>query len=150
MITFLTPLHTCQTRGNNILNLVIASVPDDVKHISVSDPSQSGIITDHSVISFNYKKVVKATLVCNRIVYDYRRGDFHGLRSALQATNLSGLVESDTDININWLQWKDAFMAGVSDFIPTKKIKGKNSPPWINAEIIHRIKKKEADRKSVV
>ena len=38
-------------------------------------------------------------------------------------------------------------MAGVSDFIPTKKIKGKNSPPWINGEIIYAIKKKEAARR---
>ena len=38
-------------------------------------------------------------------------------------------------------------MAGVSDFIPKKKIKGKNSPPWINGEIIDAIKKKEAARR---
>ena len=33
--------------------------------------------------------------------------------------------------------WIHAFMSAVSDFIPTKKIKGKNSLPWITREIIH-------------
>ena len=108
------------------------------------DPTKSGLITDYSVISFNYKNAAKASPGCKRTVFDYRRGDFDGLRSALQSTDLSCIVESNSDININWLQWKDAFMAGVSDFIPTKKIKGKKSPPWINGEIIYAIKKKEA------
>ena len=35
-------------------------------------------------------------------------------------------------------------MSAVSDFIPTKKIKGKNTPPWITSEIIHALRKKEA------
>ena len=34
-------------------------------------------------------------------------------------------------------------MSAVSDFIPTKKIKGKNTPPWITSEIIHALRKKE-------
>ena len=37
-------------------------------------------------------------------------------------------------------------MSAVSDFIPTKKIKGKNTPPWITSEIIHALRKKEAAR----
>ena len=34
----------------------------------------------------------------------------------------------------------------VSDFIPTKKVKEKNSPLWITGEIIHILRKKEAAR----
>ena len=37
-------------------------------------------------------------------------------------------------------------MSAVSDFIPTTKIKGKNTPPWITSEIIHALWKKEAAR----
>ena len=37
-------------------------------------------------------------------------------------------------------------MSAVSDFIPTKKTKGKNTPPWITSEIIHALRKKEASR----
>ena len=69
-----------------------------------------------------------------------------GLRGALEALNLCNLIQDTDDINLDWTYWKDAFMSAVSDFIPTKKIKGKNTPPWITSEIIHALWKKEAAR----
>ena len=47
---------------------------------------------------------------------------------------------------MDWTYWKDTFMSAVSHFIPTKKIKRKNTPPWIISEIIHALRKKEAAR----
>ena len=82
-------------------------------------------------------------------MFDYRRGDFDGLRSALQSLDLSILIQDDGDINNDWLQWKDAFLSAVADYIPTKKIKGKNSPPWITGDIIHSLRKKEAIRQKL-
>ena len=70
-------------------------------------------------------------------VFDYRKEDFDGLRGALEASD---------GINSDWTFWKDAFMSAVSDFIPTKKIQGKNTSPWITSEIIHPLRKKEAAR----
>ena len=58
----------------------------------------------------------------------------------------SNLIQDSDDINSDWTFWKDAFVSAVSDFIPTKKIKGKNTPPWITSEIIHALWKKEAAR----
>jgi CRISPR/Cas system-associated exonuclease Cas4 (RecB family) len=37
----------------------------------------------------------------------------------------------------------------VRKYIPTNKIKGRNSPPWINGSIIHEIRKKEAVRRKL-
>ena len=79
-------------------------------------------------------------------MYDHRNGDFDGLREALEALILCNLIQDNDDINLDWTYWKDAFMSAVSDFIPTKKIKGKNTPPWITSEIIHALRKKEAAR----
>ena len=61
-------------------------------------------------------------------VFDYRNEDFDGLRGALEAQILCSLIQDRDDINSDWTFWKDAFMSAVSDFIPTKKIKGKKSP----------------------
>ena len=79
-------------------------------------------------------------------MYDDRNGDFVGLREALEALILCNLIQDSDDINLDWTYWKDAFMSAVSDFIPTKKIKGKNTPPWITSEIIHALRKKESAR----
>ena len=97
-------------------------------------------------MSFEFHAFTKATHRVKRTVYDYRNGHFDGLRGALDAVNLGHLIQDSDDINSDWTFWKDAFMSAVSDFIQTKKIKGKNTPPWITSEIIHALRKKEAAR----
>ena len=78
-------------------------------------------------------------------MYNYSRGDFNGLRSAIGAIDLCSTINTD-DVNISWHQWKDAFLAAVQDYIPTKNIKGRNNPPWINGDIVHALRKKESAR----
>ena len=102
------------------------SKPTQVESVAVLHPAQSGLLTDHSAIIFHFKTSVKATPKLNRTVYDYKRADFVGLRTALQAVNLSSIVQSAVDINLCWLEWKDTFLAAVADFIPTKRIKGRS------------------------
>ena len=81
-------------------------------------------------------------------MYDYNKGDFDGLQNALRAVDLTSLLGSE-NINIDWQNWKDAFLEAVSDYIPTKKLKGANPLPWINSEILNIIKKKETVRKKL-
>ncbi|XP_068739481.1 uncharacterized protein [Montipora capricornis] len=138
---FLTQLNTIPTRGDNFLDLVITSVASQVNDISVLSPKESGLFTDHGTIVFHLKISRKAAPPIARTVYDYCRGDFNGLRSAIGAIDL--LTD---DVNISWHQWKDAFLAAVRDYIPTKNIKGRNNPPWINGDIVHALRKKESAR----
>lgn len=144
---FLSQIVTSPTRGNNVLDLVLTSVPDLVELESILQPEEAGLSTDHCTVTFSLKASAKLPNKPNRTVYDYRRGDFIGLRSALQSLNLSNIFQDGVDINLDWLRWKDAFMSAVADFIPSKKIKGKNSPPWITGKILHYLRKKESVRK---
>ena len=80
---------------------------------------------------------------------DFRRGDFDGLRSALQAIDLSTIIQQDSDINEDWLLWKDTFLTIVNDFVPSRKIKGRNSSPWLNGKVIHASRQKEAVRRKL-
>ena len=50
---FLEQLNTTPTRGENILDLVITSVPDRVKICEFLKPSDSDISTDHNAIIFD-------------------------------------------------------------------------------------------------
>jgi hypothetical protein len=47
------------------------------------------------------------------------------------------------------MKWKELFLKAAYENIPTKTIKNINSPPWINAEIIHVIQKKETARRKL-
>jgi hypothetical protein len=80
---FLTQVNTLPTRGNNILDLIITSLPDQIENISKLKPMDIGLFTDHETILFNLKKPIKAAPKLNRTVFDYRRGNMDGLRSAL-------------------------------------------------------------------
>ena len=100
------------------------------------------IITDHSTIVFNLKTSAKAAPKIKRRVYDYTRGNFDGLRAALEALDLCSVIESEVIVQEGWMKWKELFLKAAYENIPTKTIKNMNCPPWINAEIIHAIQKK--------
>ena len=120
---FLSQIVTLPTRDNNILDLVLTNVPDIVELGAVLHPDQVGLFTDHSVVTFSLKASVKKTKSPTRSVYDYRRGDFEGLRSALQSVNLSNVVQDNNNIYHDWTLWKDTFLSAVADFIPLKTIR---------------------------
>ena len=145
----LTQLNTFPTRGNNVLDLVITNVPSQVENVSVITSAESGLITDHSTIVFNLKTSVKAAPKLKRRVFDYKRGNFDELRAALEALDLCSVIESEVNVQEGWMKWKELFLKAAYENIPTKTITNINSPPWINAEIIHVIQKKETARRKL-
>ena len=69
---FLTQVNTLPTRGNNVLDLIITSLPDQIENISKLEPMDSDLFTDHDTIVFNLKTSIKAAPKLNRTVFDYR------------------------------------------------------------------------------
>ena len=75
-----------------MLDLVITNVPDRVRVREVLSPKESDVLTDFGIVSFDFHASTKATYKIKRTVYDYRNGDFDGLRGALEALNLCNLI----------------------------------------------------------
>jgi hypothetical protein len=146
---YFTQVNTIPTRANKILDLVITTVPELVTVSEVLRPETTKIMTDHSTVLYEFSENIKAKLKVERYVYNYNVGDFEGLRRALNAINLTSLVEHAIDINIAWQQWKDAFLTAVSHYIPMKKIKGRNPAPWVNGTILNAIRKKNSARQKL-
>ena len=121
---------------NNVLDLVITNVPNQVRNISILTPAQSGLVTDHAVVTFDFEMAIKAPPRIKRTVFDYGRGDFDKLPSTLEQADLCNTIDLADDVNSNWLKWKNKFLVAVDQAIPKKTIKNVNSPPWINGEII--------------
>ena len=124
---FLTLLNFIPTHGDRLLDLVITNMPDRFRVREVLSPKESDVFTDHGTVYFEFHASTKATHKIKRTVYDYRNGDFEGLRGAREALNSRNLIQDSDEINLDWTYWKDAFMSTVSDFIPSKKIKGKKT-----------------------
>ena len=85
----LTQFNKKSTRGNNIFDLVITSVPNRVNVTDILSPKDTGIFTDHRVINFQFNAFIKAPPKTLRFDYDYAKGDFEGLYTALSAINFS-------------------------------------------------------------
>ena len=79
---FLTQLNFIPTRHDRVLDLVITNVPDRVRVLEVLSPKESDVFTDHGTVSFEFHASTKATHKIKRTVYDYRNGDFDGLRGS--------------------------------------------------------------------
>ena len=41
-----------------------------------------------------------------------------------------------------WEQWTNTFLSIVTTFVPTRLVPDSNSPPWIDGEVCHLIRKK--------
>ena len=148
---FMVQLNNTATRENNILDLVITNIPELVNISEVLFPAEAEIFTDHSVINFDLLVHPKRLYqeLTGRYNYDYRRGDFTALRSALDSLDLSGLITTNGHINDDWQNWKNTFLATVSNHIPTAKLRIRRNVPWMNSAMIHNIKKKNTLRRKL-
>ena len=145
---FLTQINNTPTCGSNILDLVVTSAPEHTKVTEVLSPYKAGAFTDHCVVLFEHNYFVNASSHPRKSVYDYANGDFEGLREALSAINLSSIV-GHNNIDDDWWCWKDLFLAAVKDFVPSKRVKGRNPVPWIDSNILNLIKKKNSVRQKL-
>ena len=109
-----------------------------------------GICTDHNGLMFDIQMSIKAPSKLSRYVYDFPKGNIPDLRNNLANDDLlSCISDSHEDLDTDWSLWKEKFISIVDQFIPKRKIKDRNSPPWINAEIRHMLNKKETIRRKL-
>ena len=99
------------------------------------------------MVLFEYNSFVNASSHPRKFVYDYANGDFEALHVTLLAINLSSIVGHNIDDD--WRCWKDLFLAAVKDFMPSKRLKGRNPVPWIDGNILNLIKKKNSVRQKL-
>ena len=118
---FLFQLNNTPTSGNNILDLIITSVPDHVHLTEILSPEQSSVFTDHHAISFDFNALIKAQRKSVRTIYYYAKGDWEGLSEIDLSSTIS---DSAGNIDTDWQCWKDMFLTTVSHYIPVKKLKG--------------------------
>ncbi|CAB4002465.1 Hypothetical predicted protein [Paramuricea clavata] len=137
------------TGGSNILDLVLTNNESRVSDVEVIEPANMNIHTDHSGVVFNITRNFKTSYTSKRIVYNYKKGDFDGLRNALRLLNIKHIVFNDVgaDINDDWHNWKTVFMNAVIDFIPVTHLQGKDVPPWFDSETLRLIRKKNSIRR---
>ena len=128
---FLQQINIHPTRKNNILDLVFTRSPETVRNLECVPPTQLNLFSDHSLLFFDFNVHAKLSACDMRTVYNYRLADWNGLSETLRLTDLMPSINS-TDIDSDWQQWMDLFLAAVADHIPVRTFKRKNTPPWLD------------------
>ena len=146
----MTQLCLTPTTESNILDLLITNQPDQISNLEICDPTEIGMTTDHKVIRFTCCKSFNTITSNKRLVYDYKRGNFDVLRKRLLDMDICYLITNngtDTTIDDDWSIWKNSVLTVVKEFIPTKLVNPRRSPPWITPNILHLIREKVIARK---
>ena len=126
--------------AGNKLDLVLCNCPEVVDGVSTHSPGLSEFPSDHYIIDFSVRVKFHRANPVRRKVYDFKRGNFAELRSSLEHVPFD--VAFSENIDEYWLAWKDLFLTTVSEFIPIKTVKDTNSPPWMDSDARHYLRKK--------
>lgn len=140
------------TRGNNTLDLLLSSFVEGVANVQLCDSDGVALSSDHKALTFDLHMSYKFLSPNRQPTYNFKKADFNGLRSKLRESPLPDDFSEEQVIDINsiWSYWKNALSANVDAFIPKRKPKKFLSPPWIDGEATHAIRKKNFTRKKAL
>ena len=133
------------TRGKNILDLILNTIPTKVQHIHGFDDI---ICTDHKLISFELDLKVPKRSKTKRVVYNFKRADWLGLKETFRNTPWDACIVPD-DVDASLDSWYDLFVAAANDRIPKCKARSVNDLPWTDNELRLLLKKKDDARKKL-
>ena len=123
----------------NILDLVLSSTPDLITDLRVQEDLMD---SDHSCVIFNININLKSSHALPKVVLNFKKANLEELKRTLNYVPWH-VAMLDDDLDLNIMKWEDLFWAAVKEFVPTKRIKDKQTPPWIDAEVKALCRKKD-------
>ena len=130
------PTHIC----GNMLDLVITNSDNFINSLIVHPYNGNCITSDHYLISFSVsQRFVKCKKSIATFIYDFSKGDYHGMNSYLNSCNLSDFY-TPTNIEKAWAILKQHISFVIDAFIPKVKLHTSQHPKWFNSQIRHHIK----------
>ena len=143
---YLRQLIGTPTRENSLLDLLITNIPEHINNIEVTDPGTFNLFSDHKFVLFDIHDTFTSSHKLKRSVYDYSRANFEEKNSIFSSIEFEF---STSDINDDWMVWRDTFLATADKCVPKRTIKGRYNPPWLTGEILSLLKKKETLRRRI-
>ena len=129
------PIH----RAGNKLDLLFCNRTETLSDVLTLSCDEHNFPSDRYTIEFLIRTKFRKAKPVWLTVYDCNRANFPELCKALSHTDLH--VSLSDNIDDCWKHWKGLFLSVVSSYVPTKVVKDTNSPPWIDGEVRHLIRK---------
>lgn len=133
-----------QTRGNNILDLVLSTNDDMVDNLVVDNEYS---YSDHRIITFDLKFNKKEPNFSNEKIPDFRKVNFQKIREKFLETDWNNCINSN-DMNVKYRFFMNAYSKVSQDCIPFRKRRksDKIKPNWWTDEIANCLREKTIAR----
>jgi hypothetical protein len=125
----------------NKLDCVFSNSSKLITNVNCTNPTDL-FPTDHYLIEFDIKVCFQKAKSIRRTVYDFNNANFDVAREHLMNVPLDSAISDNSDIDECWKAWKDLFLTAKDKFVPKKTVVDTNTPPWIDRDVKHTIKKK--------
>ena len=132
------------TRMDNCLDLLLTKIVDRVTDIEVTSSNKVAVLSDHDAMAFNLDFSCRIPSDNRQIKFNFKRTDFTGLRKALQDDPLENYLDENNTIEDDCAAWKSALFSKINCYIPKLKPRKFVTPPWIDGEVNHAIRKKNS------
>ena len=139
------------TRGDNCLDLLFTSIVEGVANVCITDCEGVAVSSDHKALTFDLHFISRSVNNNTQPSFNLNKADFEGLRSSLSEHPLESVLSPDSnDIEGSWSRWKKSFLSRIEAFIPRRKPRKFVTPPWVDGEVLHAIRKKNTVRKKAI
>lgn len=116
------------TRINNILDLLLSSVPERVNTITFADG-----FSDHRLLQFRVHTPSCSRHLKTKQVFDYKRANVSAINNGLESFMSSFLTTfSERTVNENWCLYKDKLIELAHAHIPKVSFRVNSSKPWFS------------------
>jgi hypothetical protein len=127
-------------RGNK-LDRVFSNSPKLITNVNCTNPTDP-FPTDHYLIEFDIKVRFQKAQSIRRTAHDFNNANFDGAHEHLMNVPLDPAISDNSNIDECWEAWKDLPLTAIDKFVPKKTVVDTNTPPWIDRDAKHMIKKK--------
>ena len=125
-------------RENSLLDLVLTNQPDLILNVTVVDNLP---LTDHDAVKFTLCAADALQTPCKRLLYNYKKADLSLLLDTLSHIPWT-IIESASDVEDSWQQFKDLFLTAVEVTVPRVQWRQRKLKHWFSYDTIHHICKK--------
>lgn len=122
---------TCPTRGDNTLDLLLTSSPDDIKRTTVLPG-----FSDHNLIHNCISLPLIRRSPTEKFITDYKRGNFDAINDKLGSflDSFRGSYQTRS-VNANWQIFKNTILNLEKQYIPTIRVKSDSNNNWFNKQL---------------
>ena len=89
------------------------------------------------MLEFSIHKISANCKGPKRYVFNYKRANYDLIKTKIQESNLSGLIQESIDVNVAWSKWHSTIMDIMNKCIPKVCVKELQSAPWFDNEVKH-------------